>query len=245
MRMAVGGGSGLVGALVVGAAERRGYETRVLARSSGVDVLTGRGLDSALAGVDVVIDVTNRQTVRRARSVAFFETATRTLLAAGARAGVRHHVVLSIVGVDRVALGYYAGKLGQERLALGGPLPASVLRATQFHEFTAQLLDRSRGPLVAVPTMRSATIAAAEVADALVELAGGAPVGLAPELAGPEVHAMPDLVRRLIDARGSRLRVVPVRLPGPTGRAMASGGLLPLAGGPRGRQTFAQWLAGR
>ncbi|WP_176735793.1 SDR family oxidoreductase, partial [Actinacidiphila rubida] len=101
------------------------------------------GLDAALESVDVVIDVSNVTTVGRRRSEAFFGTAGRNLLAAGEKAGVRHHVALSIVGIDRVALGYYQGKLLQEKLVRTGPVPWTVLRATQFHEFALQLLDRT------------------------------------------------------------------------------------------------------
>jgi uncharacterized protein YbjT (DUF2867 family) len=108
--------------------------------------------------------------------------------------------------------------------------------------FWAQFAPRSVGPVPLVPKMLSQPIAAREVAVALVELAVAAPVGLAPELAGPEKREMPDMVRQLLRARGRRRAVIPVRLPGAVGRAMASGGLLPAGPGPRGTQTFDQWL---
>jgi len=149
--------------------------------------------------------------------------------------------VLSIVGVDRVPWGYYEGKRHQEQLALGGPVPATVLRATQFHEFADQMLQRG-GPVVLVPKMLSQPIAAREVASALVALIHAGPQGLAPELAGPEQLHVPDMVRWLAHTRRVRRRVVTVRLPGQAGRAMAAGGLLPRGDGPRGTQTFAQWL---
>lgn len=242
-RVAVAGGTGLVGRHVAAALTAGGHRPVLLARSCGVDLISGAALDRVLAGVDVVVDVSNVTTVSRSRSVAFFTTATRRLLAAGARAGVRHHLVLSIVGVDRVDLGYYAGKRAQEDLALAGPLPVTVLRATQFHEFAGQLLARSRGPLALVPRMRVQPVAAGEVGQALADLAVGAPLGRAPDLAGPQVHELVDLVRRMLHARRSRRLVVPVRLPGPAGRAMASGALLPTEPGRRGRQTFTDWLA--
>jgi uncharacterized protein YbjT (DUF2867 family) len=243
MRIAVAGGTGLVGRLVVDAVAREGHEPVVLARSTGVDLTGGDGLEKDLSGVSRLIDVTNIGTTKRSEAVAFFETVTRHLLAAGARAGVEHHVALSIVGVDRVNIGYYAGKLRQEELALSGAVPVSVLRATQFHEFAAQLVDRaSLGPAVLVPSMLSQPIAAAEVADALVERALGQPVGMAAELAGPEPLHMRVMVRRLLQARGSRRVVVPLYLPIGAARAMATGGLLPLTEGPRGRQTYAEWL---
>jgi uncharacterized protein YbjT (DUF2867 family) len=119
-----------------------------------------------------------------------------------------------------------------------------VLRATQFHEFADQLLQRSRGPVVVVPTMLTQPIAAREVAQALAGLVAGEPVGRASDLAGPKPEQMADLVRRLASARGLHRRVLDVRLPGLAGRRMADGGLLPQADGPRGVQTFDEWLAG-
>src|SRR5215470_1239819 len=223
MRIGVAGGSGCVGRLVVDEVRAVGRLPVVITRSAGVDITTGSGLDDALAGTSVLIDVSNVDTMRRSRSVAFFEAGTHNLLDAGGRAGLSHHVVLSIVGVERVGIGYYEGKRRQESLVLSGAVPASVLRATQFHEFAGQVLRRARGPLA---------------------VAVGAPAGMAPELAGPEQLELTQLARRVLRARRSRRVVVPVRLPGAAGRAMARGGLLPGGPGPRGRQTFGEWLAG-
>jgi uncharacterized protein YbjT (DUF2867 family) len=242
MKTAVVGGTGCVGRFVVEALRANGDEPVILARSTGVDVTTGAGLDDALRGVSTVIDVSNISTVNRTTSVVFFDLATRQLLKAGRRAGLSHHVALSIVGIDRVDSGYYAGKRRQEQLVLAGDGPSSVLRATQFHEFVEQILDRGKGPVAVVPRMRTQPIAAREVAAALVTLASMSPAGLAPELAGPEPLELTDLARRLLQARGSRRVVVPLRVPGNAGRAMATGGLLPVAPGARGVETFAEWL---
>ncbi|HEU5332759.1 MAG TPA: NAD(P)H-binding protein [Actinocrinis sp.] len=242
MKIAVAGGTGWVGRLVVEALWDAGETPVVLARSTGVDLTTGAGLDEALAGACAVVDTTNVTSVGRRRSVAFFETATANLLAAGRRAGVGHHVALSIVGCDRVDLGYYLGKRRQEELVLADGVPGTVLRTTQFHEFAARMLGRG-GRFALAPRQLSQPVAAREVAVALAELARTEPVGLAPELAGPEQHWMPDLVRRLARARGTRRVVVPVRVPGRAGKAMAHGGLLPAEPGPRGRITFDAWLA--
>lgn len=228
MRVAVAGGTGVVGQHVVRALQRGVHSPIVLARAAGVDLTTGRGLAEALVGVDAVVDVSGVRTVRRAASVDFFRVVTQQLLAAGGRAGVRHHVVLSIVGIDAVDLGYYEGKRRQEQLALACGRPVSVLRSTQFHEFAGQLLERGLpGPLVVVPRMRVQPVAAREVAQALVELAAGPAVGRAPDLAGPERYDLADLVRRVLEQRGRRARVLAITLPGSAGRAMASGGLLP------------------
>lgn len=242
MRIAVAGGTGVVGRHVVEVARERGHEVVVLSRSEGVDLTTGAGVTERLDGVDAVIDTTNQVSQKRADSEAFFGGVTRTLLSAGAAAGVRHHVVLSIVGIDDVDSGYYAGKRLQERLLAEGPVPWSVLRATQFHEFAQQALHFVRiGPFSLVPRMLSQPVAALEVAQALVDLAEGDPVGRAPELAGPERLQMVDLARRVAQGR----RVVPVRAPGAAGRAMRDGALVPQGDGPRGTITFDAWLAGR
>jgi uncharacterized protein YbjT (DUF2867 family) len=241
MRVAVAGGTGVVGRLVVSALQEQGHQSTVLARSAAVDVLAGDGLAAALDRVDAVVDVTNVVTVRRSTAVRFFETATRQLLDAGTRAGVRHHVVLSIVGIDGVDYGYYEGKRRQERLALDGDLPVSVLRSTQFHEFAGQVLRRL-GPVAVVPRIRVQPVAASEVGRALAELAVSEPVGRAPDLGGPEVHELPDLARRLVRARGSRGVVAAVRVPGEAGRRMATGALLPEPGTRLGTVTFDAWL---
>jgi uncharacterized protein YbjT (DUF2867 family) len=243
VRIAVAGGSGWTGKLVASALLARGHQPVILARSVGVDLVTGQGLAGKLDGVRAVIDVTNISTTRARASVRFFEAVTASLLAAGREAGVLNHVALSIVGVDRVDLGYYAGKRRQEQLVLGSRAPAgTVLRATQFHEFAAQVLDR-KGPLVIAPKMLSQPVALAEVAAYLAELACGDPAGLAPDLAGPEEHLMmPDMIRRLAQVTGDRRPVITLVLPGPTGRQLTGGGLLPVGSGPRGTVTFSEWL---
>ncbi|MGC4796000.1 SDR family oxidoreductase [Micromonospora saelicesensis] len=243
MRIAVAGGTGGVGRLVVNAVRAAGHEPVILARSTGADLIRGSGLDEALTGVPVVIDVSNVSTINRKKSENFFGTATTNLLAAGQSVGVRHHVALSVVGADRVNWGYYAGKRRQEKLVLDGGVPATVLRSTQFYELAAQMLATIPGPIAVVPQMLMQPIAAHEVANCLVDLALADPAGRAPDIAGPQQLRMSDMARRLLRTRGSHRLVLPVRLPGATGRAMAGHGLLPTGPGPRGTQTFDQWLA--
>lgn len=242
MRVAVAGGTGWVGRLLVEVLRARGDDPVVLARSTGVDLTVGGGLGTLLEGVDAVIDVTNIGTLRAKPATAFFDAVTRNLLDAEYDAGVRHHVDLSIIGVDRVGMGYYRGKRHQEELVLGGRVPGTVLRATQFHEFAAQMLA-GHAPIVFVPRMLSQPVAAAEVARHLAELAHGEPLGLAPELAGPEQMPMPEMVRSVARLRGDHRPVVTMPLPGEVGRQVAAGALLPSAPGPRGTTTFAEWLA--
>ncbi len=138
MRVAVIGGTGLVGRYTVQALRRDGHDPVVVARSTGVDVATGAGLDDALAGVEAVVDVTNTAATDPSAAREFFATITGRLLDAERRVGVRRHLLLSIVGVDRAeGNGHYAGKRRQEELVQAGPVPYTILRATQFHEFAA------------------------------------------------------------------------------------------------------------
>ncbi|GAA1728003.1 SDR family oxidoreductase [Microbacterium paludicola] len=242
-RMAIAGGTGVVGRLVVEAARGAGHDTVVLARAAGVDLVTGTGVSEALAGADVVIDVSSTTTLSAQRSVQFFEAATRTLLAAEREAGVGHHVALSIVGAAGAPTGYYAGKAAQERLVMASGGRWSILRATQFHEFAAQMVQRGAMlGMVAVPRMLSQPVAAAAVADELVAIAEGAPRGLADDLAGPQVERMADMVRRYLRRTGRRAPVVELRLPGAMGRASADGGLLAGASAKLATETFEQWL---
>jgi uncharacterized protein YbjT (DUF2867 family) len=246
MRIAVAGGTGLVGRYVVAELRAAGHDPVVLTRSAGADVITGDGLDAALDGTRAVIDVTNTTAMGGRKSVAFFTAGTGNLLAAGRRAGVQHHVVLSIVGTGRPGMssGYNAGKVAQEALVRRSGMPFSIMRATQFHQFIPELLDRIPGPVLVVPRMRIQPVAACEVAAVLAALAAGPPAGMAPEIAGPEPAELAGLAHQLSRARGSRRPVLPVRVPGAAGRAMAEGAMLPAGPGLRGTQTFAGWLAG-
>jgi uncharacterized protein YbjT (DUF2867 family) len=247
MRIAVAGGTGTVGRHVVDAAARRGHDVVVLSRHEGVDVLGGAGLDAALAGADAVVDVLNTTTLSARAATAFFSGTTRSLLAAGTRAGVRHHVALSIVGIDGTDAAYSAGKLAQERLLVGSGSPHTIARAAQFHEFAEQVAARtSLGPVTVVPRTLCRPVAAREVAEHLVEVAEAGPTGRAPDLVGPRDETLADMVRRLAAHDGTRRRVLDVRLPGRYGAGLASGDLRG-GGGPRrvGRTTFDEWLDSR
>ena len=241
MKVAVAGGTGVAGRWTVEALRADGHEAVVIARSAGVDVVTGNGLDAALAGVDAVIDATNVASSGRRASSEFFEATARTLMRTAEVAGVRHIVALSIIGIERVPYGYYQGKLRQEEVLAESPVPVSILRAAQFHEFPGQYLATMRGPVVIVPRWRAQPVAAREVGAALARIAVGDPVAMS-ELAGPREEIMADMIRQVARARGDRRLVVSVRLPGAAGKAMAAGGGLPDRPGLRGRQTFADWV---
>jgi uncharacterized protein YbjT (DUF2867 family) len=145
MRIAVIGGTGLIGRAVVEALARDGHEGVAVSRSAGVDVVSGDGLEAALAGCDAVIDVLNSTDDEGDGPRRFFTAATKNLLEAGQAAGVGHHVVLSIVGVDRMRGNpHYIGKQHQERLARSGPVPATIVRATQFHDFAGMMVSWTR-----------------------------------------------------------------------------------------------------
>ncbi|MDE9365396.1 NAD(P)H-binding protein [Luteipulveratus sp. YIM 133132] len=246
MRVAVAGATGKVGAHVVAELGRGGYEVVRLSRTDGVDLTTGDGLADRLAGADAVIDCLSVVTTRRRAAVSFFETTTRTLLDAERAAGVGHHVVLSIVGADRVQYGYYEGKVAQERLVRESGRPYTILRATQFHEFAEQLLERFViGRLALVPRGRSAPVAATEVATALVELAADTPRAEHLELTGPGEHDLADMVQQLVAVRRLPTRAYGLRLPGAGARAMREGALLSEHPWRVGTQTYDEWLRER
>lgn len=242
MKLAIAGGTGLAGAHVVDVARARGHEVVVLARRTGVELLSGAGLAGRLDGVDAVIDVTNVTTNRPDVSVSFFAGATKSLLAAERAARVAHHLALTIVGADAAPDGYYAGKLVQERLIAAGDVPWTVLRATQFHEYAALLFHRGRAGAHVAPRGRVQPVAAHEVAAYLVSLAERPPGGRAPELGGPREEDLADMVRRYARAIGYRWPVPAVNAPGAWGHALRRGALLPGPNAVLGGQTFDEWL---
>ncbi len=242
MRIAVAGGTGTVGRYVVDTARARGHGVAVLSRSRGVDVRTGSGLEAALEGVEAVVDVTNPGTTEREAATAFFTEVSGRLHTVGAACGVRHLVTLSIVGIDRAAgYEYYAAKLAQERAVLAGPVPATVLRATQFHEFAGQVLAWGRQRSTAhVPSLRVQTVAARTVGRVLVELVEAGPAGTVPDLAGPEPADLVALARALAERRGLGIAVVA----DPAPAEIPEDALLPGAGARLEGPTFRAWLAG-
>ncbi|MGQ7294965.1 SDR family oxidoreductase [Quadrisphaera sp. KR29] len=245
MRIAVAGGTGTVGRHVVRAAQHRGHEVVVLSRRAGLDVLDQGSTAAALAGADAVVDVLGTTTLSARRAVAFFSTTTTALLAAAARAGVGHHVALSVVGIDGIDASYYAGKLAQERLVAASQVPHTVARTAQFHEFAGQVsAQASVGPLTAVPRALLRPVAAREVGEHLVAVAEAGPVGRTDDLVGPAEEDLASMVRRLHAHDGVRRRVVELRLLGAYAAGLASGAL---RGGQArlrvGSTSFEEWLA--
>lgn len=244
MKVAIAGGTGVVGSYAADAAEYAGHDVVALSRRTGVDARTGEGLAAALEGVDVIVDTLNAVSIKGSVSKAFFVATSRNLQEAGSRAGVRHIVTLSIVGIDRVpGYGYYTAKLAQEAAVSQGPLPVTILRATQFHEFPAQVMQVThRGPIALVPHITSQPVAARTVGEHLVRLATAQPGGTH-ELAGPEVHDIADLAKRIVADRGLSLKVVSLPVPGKAGRQLRSGALLATDTTTIDGPTFTEWLA--
>ena len=245
MKVAVIGGSGLVGRALVARLEWDGHEAAAVSRSAGIDVLTGDGaLAAALEGCDAVIDVLNTSDSEDDGPRRFFTAATNSLLVAEREVGVSHHVLLSIVGVDRVRHNpHYIGKQHQERLVRSAPIPATIVRATQFHDFAGMVASWTRdGASAFVPPMLVQPIDVGDLAEVLVEVASGPAREDGPlEVAGPECQALVDMARRTLAARGD-----PVRLTTgwrkPFGVEMAGDVLLPGPDARHATTTFDDWL---
>lgn len=246
MRIAVAGATGNIGTLTVAALERDGHDVVRISRAVGVDLSTGDGLDDALADVEVVVDATNGPATDRAETVKYFGTATRNLLAAEERAGVRHHVLLSIAGIDRIeGTAHYAGKREQERLVAAGPVPWTIVPATQFHDFAAMVASWTEQDGVAmIAPLLVQPIAPADVADVLAEIATGKPQGRYVDLAGPEPQDLVDMARRTNEARRREVKLIPT-WSAVFGPEMAGNVLLPGDGARTAPTTFDEWLVGQ
>ncbi len=244
MRIAVAGATGRIGRLTIAALERAGHQTVPVSRSAGVDAYSGTGLDAALQGADAVIDSTNVSSSDEAEILDFFGTTTRNLLAAAERTGVRHHVLLSIVGIDHGQPGgHYAGKREQERLVTTGPVPWSIVRATQFHDFAAMVAQwADQDGVATIAPLLVQPIAPADVAAVLAEIAAAAPLYAKLDVAGPETQDLVDMARRTFAARGQQMRLVPTWR-GIFGPHMAGEVLLPGEDARLTSTTFEDWLA--
>ena len=244
MRIAVAGSTGNIGARTVSALESSGHEAVRISRSLGVDLTTGEGLDAALQGVDAVIDAISSPPVTAEETRAYFGTTTRNLLDAEARSGVRHHVLLSIVGIHRIeGNAHYSGKREQERLIAEGPVPWTVVPATQFHDFaelavswTEQDGVATLAPLLVQP------IAPDDIAAVLAEVAAGEPQGRYADVAGPDTQDLVDMARRTLAMRGRTVKLIPT-WSGVFDEAMAGNALLPGDDVRITRTSFEDWLA--
>jgi uncharacterized protein YbjT (DUF2867 family) len=249
-RIAVAGATGTLGGHVVDVLEDAGHDVVAMARSGGVDVITGDGLADALAGVECIVDVASGPSPEQGAATEFFTTAARNLQQAGEQAGVKRIVVVSVIGCDRFTAGYNAAKVAHERAALSGPIPAHILRSAQFHEIVALLVAwGTRGAVSFVPKWRTQPVAARAVAEALAELVtnGSAPdpgpASAIPEIAGPREESLVEMAKLLVARRGDRVRIEGASDPDDPDRELVeTGGLLPGPGATLAGPTFEQWL---
>lgn len=245
MRIAVAGATGRIGQLTVAALKGAGHRAVAVSRKAGVDAYTGDGLDAALQGADAVIDATNTSSQDEAEIVDFFGTTTRNLLTAENQAGVRHHVLLSVVGIDNALRApHYSGKREQERLVSAGPIPWSIVRATQFHELAGRVAQLAAKDGVApIAPLLVQPIAPFEVGEILAEIATGEPLNAKKDIAGPDTEDFVDMARRTLAARGLDIKLVPTWR-GMFDTSMAGEVLLPGPDARIARTTFDDWLAG-
>lgn len=209
MKIVVIGGTGLIGSKLVKLLRDRGQEVLPASPDSGVNTLTGEGLPAALAGAQVVVDVSNSPSFEDTAVMNFFKTSTGNLLAAEAAAGVGHHVALSIVGADRLPnSGYLRAKIAQENLIKASGVPYSILRSTQFFEFMGRIADSAtEGNTVRLPTAYVQPIVSDEVVGALADVVTGAPINDTVEVAGPEKFRLDELVRRVLRTKSDAREV--------------------------------------
>ncbi len=210
MKIVVIGGTGLIGSKLVENLRKDGHEPLAASPDTGVNALTGEGLAEALEGAKVVVDVANAPAWEDAAVLDFFQTSSRNLLAAETAAGVGHHVTLSVVGADRLAAesGYMRAKVAQEELVKAGPVPYTIVRATQFFEFIGRIADSSSdGDTVRLSPALVQPEAADDVASTLADVAVGAPLNDTVELAGPEAFRLDELARRVLKAKDDRRQV--------------------------------------
>ena len=248
MRIAVAGATGNIGARVVRALEASGHDVVPISRARGVDLTTGDGLDAALAGVQAVVDAISAPPTDRDSTVDYLGTATANLLSAEERAGVGHHVLLSIVGIHAIEGNpHYAGKREQERLIEAGPVPWTIVPATQFHDFAEMVVgwtehDGPDGVTAPIAPLLVQPIDPDDVAAILAEVATGTPQGRYADVAGPQTQDLVDMARRTLAARGRDVTLVPT-WSAVFGLDMSGNALLPGDGARIAPTTFDEWLA--
>ncbi len=243
-KIAVAGATGRVGHHVVEVLRERGHEVVPMARATGVDVISGHGLTEALQGVECIIDTATGPSPEEHAATEFFTTAAHNLQQAGSRAGVKRIVVVSIIGCDRFTGGYGKAKVAHEQATLAGPIPARILRAAQFHEFVAQMVDwATQGEVAYVQHMRTQLVAARTVAEVLVDLATGPYAEDVVEVAGPREDSLLEAAKLLAARRGHPRRIEVGSDPSDVDRDLyQSDALLPGPGAILAGPTFADWL---
>jgi uncharacterized protein YbjT (DUF2867 family) len=252
-KIAVTGATGRLGSHVVEVLEQRGHDVVPISRTTGVDVISGEGLDEVLAGVETIIDTATGPSPDEESATEFFTTSARNIQRAGAAAGAERIVVPSIIGIDKFTGGYNAAKVAQERTLLEGPLPVRIVRAAQFHEFIEPMLGWTIQDGVAnVPEMRTQPVAARVVAETLADAAEEPEVenGKITEVAGPRDERLADLAETLFAKRGESVEIRETRqsilVPepdDPNAEAYAEGAALPNPGAKLAGPSYEEWLA--
>jgi uncharacterized protein YbjT (DUF2867 family) len=244
MRIVVIGGTGLIGSKTVGILRQGGHEVVAASPKSGINSITGEGLEEAMAGTQVVIDLANSPSFEDRAVLEFFETSGRNILAAEATARVRHHVALSIVGADRsLEIGYFRAKVAQERLIEMSVIPYTIIRSTQFLEFLPAIADSSAdGNTVRVSPGLFQPIAADDVAAIVADVALATPKNGIIEIAGPERAPFNQMVARYLKAVGDPRKVVSDPEARYYGGRVEERSLVPLGEARLGRIGFDEWL---
>ena len=229
MKIVIIGGSGLIGGKLTSKLREAGHEVVPASPKSGVDTLTGEGLAEALQGAQVVVDVSNSPSFEDEAVVHFFKTSTSNLLRAAALAGVQHHVIVSIVGVDRMPnLGYMRAKVVQERLVKDSKIPYTILRATPFFEFIGAIAELGAdGPIIRLTDALFQPVAADDVAAELAKLVVGPPLNATVDLAGPERAPLAEFAARLLSAKHDSREVKTNPQAGYYGGQIEDGALVP------------------
>jgi uncharacterized protein YbjT (DUF2867 family) len=245
MNIVVVGGTGLVGSKLVEKLRAAGHEVVAASPDTGVNTITGEGLAEAFEGTQVIVDVANAPLWADAEVMAFFTTSAQNIVAAEAAAGVKHHVVLSVVGADRLPdSGYMRAKVAQEETVKAGTVPYTILRATQFFEFIGRIADSSAdGDTIRLAPVLVQPESAEDVATTLAELAVNDPVNGIVELAGPERFRLDELARRVLDTKNDPRPVAADAQARYFGTELDDHSLTPGAGARIGSTRFEDWLA--
>jgi len=247
MKVVIIGGSGLIGKQLSALLQRAGHEVNAASPSTGVNAVTGEGLDAALAGAQVVVDVSNSPSFEDTAVLNFFKASTKNLMAAEAKAGVKHHVALSVVGADRVPdSGYLRAKVAQELLIKAASVPYTIVRATQFFEFMGAIAQAgTEGQTVRVPSAKLQPMASADVAAALADVVtGNKPLNGICDIAGPQAAPLNELISRVLKTNPQDTRTV-VGAADATyfGSRLDDQSLVPLGKATLGKTSLESWLA--
>jgi uncharacterized protein YbjT (DUF2867 family) len=243
MKIVVIGGTGRIGSKVVAILRQGGHEVIAASPDTGVDTISGEGLKEAMAGTQVVVDLANSPSFEDKAVLEFFQTSGRNLHASEAAAGVRHHVALSIVGIDRSDNGYFRAKVAQEKLIVSSGIPYTIVRSTQFMEFLGGIAaEAAQGNKVRISPGLFQPIAAEDVAPIVAEVALAAPANGIVEIAGPDRAPFNEIVARYLKAIGDPRQVVKDPEARYFGGQVEERSLVPLGEARLGRIAFDEWI---